>query len=68
MTSHDSINVLLLVANEHMIIEPVFSEWGDGESIGYRVVSKVTGAVLGFGETRSEALAKAHSKMFAIAE
>lgn len=51
-----------------MIIEPVFSEWGDGERIGYRVVSRATGTVLGFGETRSEALSKAHSKMFAIAE
>lgn len=51
-----------------MIIEPVFSEWGDGERIGYRVISKVTGATLGFGESRSEALSKAQSKIFAIAE
>jgi len=58
-----------------MIIEPVYralvsedeGEWGEGELMGYRVVSKLTGAVLGFGETRDEALAEAHWKMFPVA-
>lgn len=57
-----------------MIIEPVYralvgedeGDWGDGELLGYRVVSKATGAVLGFGETRDEALAKAHRRIFPV--
>lgn len=58
-----------------MTIEPVFGhgavwgdedDMGDGTLIGYRVVSKTTGAVLGFGETRDEALTNARRKMFPV--
>lgn len=58
-----------------MLIEPVYralvgedeSDWSEGELLGYRVVSKSTGAVLGFGETRDEALGQAHKRIFANA-
>jgi hypothetical protein len=57
-----------------MIIEPVYrapigddGDWGEGELLGYRVISKTTGAVLGFGETRSDAFAQAYQRMFALA-
>lgn len=57
-----------------MIIEPVYRAlvgededvWGGGELLGYRVVSNSTGAVLGFGETRDEALSEAHRKIFPL--
>ena len=57
-----------------MNIEPVYraiaredgGDWSVGELMGYRIVSRTTGAVLGFGETREEAIAEAHLKIFPI--
>lgn len=54
-------------------IEPIYDEyWDEGSGefastdtlIGYRVVSE-TGAVLGEGESRDEALANSHAALFA---